>query len=53
MVLVPSEDHQELDMEWVTLIMRARSMGFNQDEVRKIIKVLAESGKDGMEETAV
>jgi uncharacterized protein (UPF0335 family) len=53
MVLVQSEDNQDLDMEWVTLIMSARSMGFDSEDVRKILKVLAESGKDGAADTAV
>ncbi|WP_169507538.1 hypothetical protein [Paenibacillus harenae] len=53
MVLVQSEDNQDLDMEWVTLIMNARSMGFETEDLRKILKVLAENGNDGAADTAV
>jgi hypothetical protein len=53
MVLVNSEDNQDLDMEWVALLMSARSKGFSTEDVRKIFLCLQESGKEGIEGTAV
>jgi hypothetical protein len=53
MVLINSEDNQELDMEWVALLMSARSKGFSAEDVREIILCLRESSKEGMEDTAV
>lgn len=53
MVLVKSEDNQDLDMEWVALIMNARSLGFSKEDVRKVLLCLEESKKDDIQETAV
>ncbi|CAM4113334.1 anti-repressor SinI family protein [Paenibacillus alkaliterrae] len=53
MVLVKSEDNQDLDKEWVALIKDARSMGFTKEDVRKVLLCLQESGKDDTKETAV
>ncbi|WP_144376746.1 anti-repressor SinI family protein [Paenibacillus sp. FSL A5-0031] len=53
MVLAKAEDIQELDMEWVTLIMKARSLGFSKDEVRKVLLCLEESKDNDVQVTAV
>jgi hypothetical protein len=53
MVLVESGNNQELDKEWVTLIMNARKQGFSIEDVQKVLFCLKESGKDEIEETAV
>lgn len=53
MVLVKSEDNQDLDMEWVALIQNARSLGFSKDDVRKVLLCLTESKTNDIQETAV
>lgn len=53
MVLINSNDNQDLDMEWVALIMNARSLGFSKEDVRKVLLCLEESKKDDIQETAV
>jgi hypothetical protein len=53
MVLINSDDNKDLDMEWVALIMNARSLGFSKEDVRKVLLALEESKKDDIQETAV
>lgn len=53
MVLVKSEDNQDLDMEWVALIKDARSLGFSKDDVRKVLLCLAESKGNDIQDAAV
>ncbi|WP_224723448.1 anti-repressor SinI family protein [Paenibacillus vietnamensis] len=53
MVLVNSEDYQDLDLEWVALMKNARAMGFSKEDVRKVLLCLQESGKPDNRETAV
>lgn len=53
MVLIESENNQGLDDEWVALIMNARTLGFNVEDVRKVLLCLKESSKDEMQDTAV
>jgi len=53
MVLTKAEDIQELDKEWVTLIMKARSLGFSTDDVRKVLHCLEESKGNDIQVTAV
>lgn len=53
MVLVNSGDNQDLDIEWVALIMNARSLGFSMEDVRKVLQCLEESKKDDIQDTAV
>jgi hypothetical protein len=53
MVLVKADDQQDLDMEWVALIMNARSLGFSKEDVRKVLLCLEESKSDDIQDTAV
>ncbi|WP_081417100.1 anti-repressor SinI family protein [Paenibacillus sp. Soil522] len=53
MVLAKSENNQDLDMEWVALIMDARTLGLSKEDIRKALLLLKENGKDDMQETAV
>jgi DNA-binding transcriptional MerR regulator len=53
MVLVKSENNQELDMEWVALIDNARSLGFSKEDVRKVLLCLSESKCNDIQEAAV
>lgn len=53
MVLINSDDHQDLDLEWVALIMNARTLGFSKEDVQKALLILKESSNDEMQGTAV
>lgn len=54
MVLVNSGDYLDLDMEWVTLIMNARSLGLSKEDLRKVLQCLAEESKrDDIQDPAV
>ncbi|WP_424767289.1 anti-repressor SinI family protein [Paenibacillus sp. sgz302251] len=53
MVLVGSENNQDLDMDWVALIMSARTLGLSKEDIRKVLLILKESDNDEMQETAV
>ncbi|MNZ92590.1 Anti-repressor SinI [compost metagenome] len=44
---------QELDMEWVALMMKAKMIGYTKEDVRKALTVLKESNRADREETAV
>lgn len=53
MILIESENKQDLDDEWVALIMNARTLGFSVEDVRKVLLCLKESSKDEIQDTAV
>jgi len=53
MSLLNSVQETELDVEWVELILSARSKGFSADEVKKMLAILKEKGQTLMQENAV
>lgn len=53
MVLINSDDHQDLDLEWVALIMNARTLGYSKEDVQKALLILKESSNDEMQDAAV
>ncbi|MGM0880078.1 MAG: DNA-binding anti-repressor SinI [Bacillota bacterium] len=53
MVLVKSDDDQDLDTEWVALIMDARTLGLSKEDILKALHTLKESGKDEIQESAI
>jgi len=53
MTLLQAENIQELDMEWVELILSARKMGLNTEDIRKALLCLEEEGKSAMQDKAV
>lgn len=53
MTLGQVENIQDLDMEWVELILSARKMGFNTEEIRKALLCIKEESKADMQDKAV
>lgn len=43
----------ELDVEWVELMLSARSKGFTVEEVKTVLAVLMEKGQTQMQDNAV
>lgn len=39
-------EKQELDSEWVALIMNAKTKGFSKEDIRKVLLLLKESSND-------
>lgn len=39
-------ENQELDSEWVALIMNAKTKGFSKEDIRKVLLLLKESSND-------
>jgi hypothetical protein len=48
-----SDNQQELDAEWVELMLSARSKGLTTDEVSKVLRILQEQGQTIIKENAV
>jgi hypothetical protein len=53
MALVKSDHIHDLDMEWVSLIKKARDLGYSREDVQKALLVIKESSKDEIQDTAV
>ncbi|WP_182914157.1 hypothetical protein [Paenibacillus sp. 1011MAR3C5] len=50
---VISDNQQELDAEWVELMLCARAKGLTTDEVSKVLRILQEEGQSNIQESAV
>ncbi|MHA6485262.1 anti-repressor SinI family protein [Paenibacillus sp. strain BS8-2] len=48
-----SDNQQELDAEWVELMLSARSKGLTTEEVSKVLRILQEQGQSNIKENAV
>lgn len=48
-----SDNQQELDADWVELMLSARSKGLTTDEVSKVLRILQEQGQSHIKENAV
>jgi|GEM_PF-4229135 len=43
MSIVQWDEYNELDEDWVQLMLRARELGYSTDEVRKILGIIQEN----------
>ncbi len=50
---VESDNLQELDAEWVELMLCARAKGLTTTEVSKVLRILQEEGQAIIQESAV
>ncbi|MFF2888883.1 MULTISPECIES: hypothetical protein [Paenibacillus] len=50
---VISDNQQELDAEWVELMICAREKGLTTEEVSKVLRILQEEGQSIIQESAV
>lgn len=51
--VVASDNQQELDAEWVELMICARAKGLTTEEVSKVLRVLQAEGQSIIQESAV
>lgn len=53
MTAIYSDNQQQLDMEWVELILLARTKGLTKDQIRKALSILTEEKRHELEESAI
>ncbi|MFD0588416.1 hypothetical protein ACFQZE_10420 [Paenibacillus sp. GCM10027627] len=53
MIRFKSDNQQELDAEWVELMLYARAKGLTVEEVSKVLRILQEEGHSFIQESAV
>ncbi|MCU6710286.1 anti-repressor SinI family protein [Paenibacillus sp. J5C_2022] len=53
MTAIYSDNQQQLDKEWVELILLARTKGLTKDQVQKALSILTEEKRNRLEESAV